>query len=50
MREAAKYKLHVSFHGETLPRGQRRKYPNVMTLEGVRGANITHLEVIYHPL
>ncbi len=38
MREAAKYKLHVSFHGETLPRGQRRKYPNVMTLEGVRGA------------
>lgn len=38
MREAAKYKLHVSFHGETMPRGQRRKYPNVMTLEGVRGA------------
>jgi alpha-glucosidase len=38
MREAAKYKLHVSFHGETLARGQRRKYPNVMTLEGVRGS------------
>ncbi len=38
MREAEKYKLHVSFHGETLARGQRRKYPNVMTLEGVRGS------------
>jgi len=38
MREAAKYGLHVSFHGETVPRGQRRKYPNVMTLEAVRGA------------
>ena len=38
MREAARYQLHVSFHGETVPRGQRRRYPNVMTLEGVRGA------------
>ena len=38
MREAEKYNLHVSFHGETLARGQRRKYPNVMTLEGVRGS------------
>jgi alpha-glucosidase len=28
----------VSFHGETVPHGQRRTYPNVMTLEGVRGA------------
>lgn len=36
--EAARYGLMVSFHGETLPRGQRRKYPNVMTHEGVRGA------------
>lgn len=38
MREAAKYQLHVSFHGETLPKGQRRRFPNLMTLEGVRGA------------
>lgn len=28
----------VSFHGETLPRGHRRRYPNIMTNEGVRGA------------
>ena len=38
LKDAAKYKFMVSFHGETMPRGQRRKWPNVMTLEGVRGA------------
>ncbi|HZK70946.1 MAG TPA: glycoside hydrolase family 97 catalytic domain-containing protein [Clostridia bacterium] len=38
LRDAAKNHLMVSFHGETLPHGQRRKWPNVMTLEGVRGA------------
>lgn len=37
LQDAAKYKFMVSFHGETSPRGQRRKWPNVMTLEGVRG-------------
>lgn len=36
--EAAKQHLMVSFHGETLPRGHRRKYPNIMTNEAVRGA------------
>lgn len=36
--EAAKYGLMVSFHGETLPRGHRRKYPNIMTNEAVKGA------------
>ena len=38
MKDAAERKLMVSFHGETLPRGQRRTYPNVMTLEAVMGA------------
>lgn len=37
-QDAASHQLHVSFHGETIPRGQRRTYPNVMTLEGVKGA------------
>lgn len=36
--EAAKRQMMVSFHGETLPRGHRRKYPNLMTNEGVKGA------------
>lgn len=35
---ALKRKMLVSFHGETLPRGQRRTYPNIMTNEGVKGA------------
>lgn len=35
---AAQKKLLVSFHGETLPRGHRRRYPNIMTHEGVKGA------------
>jgi len=38
MRDALIKKMMVSFHGETMPHGQRRTYPNVMTLEGVRGA------------
>ena len=38
MKDAILKKLMVSFHGETVPHGQRRTYPNVMTLEGVRGA------------
>ena len=38
MKDAARKKMMVSFHGETVPHGQRRTYPNVMTLEAVRGA------------
>ncbi len=29
--------LLVTFHGATIPRGQRRRWPNIMTYEGVRG-------------
>lgn len=38
LEDAATYKLMVSFHGETIPRGQQRTFPNLMTHEGVRGA------------
>jgi alpha-glucosidase len=38
MKDALGRKMMVSFHGETMPHGQRRTFPNVMTLEGVRGA------------
>lgn len=37
-RQAAKYKLLVSFHGDISPRGARRTFPNIMTQEGVKGA------------
>lgn len=38
LEDAAKYKLMVNFHGSTLPRGWNRTYPNMMTMEGVYGA------------
>lgn len=30
-------KFLLEFHGNTLPTGERRRYPNLMTLEGVNG-------------
>jgi len=38
LKDAAKFKLMVNFHGATLPRGWARTYPNLMTMEGVYGA------------
>jgi hypothetical protein len=36
--DAAAARLMVNFHGSTLPRGWDRTYPNLMSMEGVRGA------------
>jgi hypothetical protein len=36
--DAAARHLLVGFHGCTVPRGLQRTWPNVMTMEGVRGA------------
>lgn len=36
-REAAKRKLTVDFHGAYKPSGLNRKYPNVLSQEGVKG-------------
>lgn len=38
LRDAAKYNLLVSFHGDITPRGMRRRFPNLMTQEGVMGS------------
>jgi alpha-glucosidase len=38
LSDAAKHRLLVSFHGEYTPRGERRTYPNLMTQEGIKGA------------
>lgn len=35
---AARYNLQVNFHGATLPRGWQRTYPNLISVEGVYGA------------
>jgi alpha-glucosidase len=37
MRDAADRKIMVNFHGCTLPRGWERTYPNLMSMEAVRG-------------
>lgn len=42
LHDAAKYGLMVNFHGATLPRGWARTYPNLLTVEAVRGfENVT---------
>ncbi|WP_454828705.1 glycoside hydrolase family 97 catalytic domain-containing protein [Pseudoxanthomonas wuyuanensis] len=37
MEDAAPYGFLLNFHGATLPRGWQRTYPNLMTVEAVRG-------------
>lgn len=37
MQDAADYKLLANFHGTTVPRGWSRTYPNLMTLEAIKG-------------
>jgi alpha-glucosidase len=37
LRDAAENRLLVTFHGCTLPRGWRRTYPNLMTMEAIMG-------------
>lgn len=38
LEDAAEYEILVNFHGCTLPKGWSRTYPNLMTMEAVRGA------------
>lgn len=37
LKDAAKYNLFVNFHGCTLPRGWSRTYPNLLSMEAVKG-------------
>lgn len=37
LKDAADYGLLVNFHGATLPRGWQRTYPNLMTVEAIKG-------------
>ncbi len=37
LADAAEFKLLVNFHGSTIPRGWERTFPNLMTMEAVRG-------------
>lgn len=38
LKDAANNEILVNFHGATIPRGWSRTYPNLMTMESVRGA------------
>ena len=44
LRDAADAGLLVNFHGATLPRGWTRTWPNLMTMEAVRGMEFTTFE------
>ena len=52
-KEAAKHKLFVHFHGSFKPAGLERKYPNVLSYEGVlgmeQGGNCRPANSIYLP-
>ncbi len=37
LEDAASFGLLMNFHGATLPRGWQRTYPNLMTVEAIRG-------------
>jgi len=38
LRDAAAQHLFVDFHGATIPRGWQRTYPNLLTMEAVKGS------------
>lgn len=37
LEQAAKHELLINFHGATLPRGWQRTYPNLLTMESIKG-------------
>jgi alpha-glucosidase len=44
LEDTAKIGLTANFHGTTLPRGWQRTYPNLMTMEAVRGLEFNTFE------
>ncbi|TFW22796.1 glycoside hydrolase family 97 protein [Duganella callida] len=44
LRDAADAGLLINFHGATLPRGWARTWPNLMTMEAIRGFEFTTFE------
>ncbi len=37
LKDAAQFKLAVNFHGSTYPRGWSKTYPNLVTMEAIKG-------------
>jgi hypothetical protein len=44
LEDAARFGFVMNFHGSTLPRGWQRTYPNLMTMEAVRGLEFVTFE------
>ena len=44
LKDALDYGLLVNFHGTTLPRGLERTYPNLMTMEAIKGMEFATFE------
>jgi alpha-glucosidase len=47
LEDAARYELVVNFHGNTSPRGWRRTYPNLLTMEAVKGAECYKFDPLF---
>ena len=50
LEDAADYKLLVNFHGCTLPKGWRRTWPNLVSMESVRGEECYIFDPLYPEL
>ena len=44
LEDAAKFDFAMNFHGATLPRGWQRKFPNLLTMEAIRGFEFVTFE------
>jgi hypothetical protein len=44
LEDAARFGLLMNFHGATVPRGWHRTYPNLMTMEAIRGLEFITFE------
>lgn len=49
LEDAADYELMVNFHGCTMPRGWQRRFPHLMTMEAVKGAEWYQFPVFRGP-
>jgi len=47
LKDAEKYQILCNFHGCTIPRGWRRTYPHLLTLEAVKGAEAYSFDSSY---
>lgn len=49
LEDAADFQLMVNFHGSTTPKGWQRRFPNLMTMEAVKGAEWYQFPVFRGP-